>query len=634
MDERPEWGDPMTRVLNPPEWEQYPLRTAELCAGYGGLSLSIGDKHPSWVSEVDPHASRVLRDRFPCSPNLGDMTRIDWSSAPGVDVLMGGTPCFTAGTPILTHDGLRPIEDVRVGDLVWTHAARWSRVTHTMRRTSETVEFRSGFYCTPEHPLWLRAPEQRWNTAIRRYRRHLGSPRWVEAKDAHNLFAASPVSVTHGGVSKPDTLTWWQIGRFVADGYVDNRVNVYVGKGKESDADNFPGWTRHPQKTALCLTMPKSSAERDWLTKHFGKLAHGKTIPAFLLAETAENRSAFLDGYWSGDGWKPEGRKFTQSNSVSPCLTTGIELLAKSLGYTCTVSQCRVAPTKVIEGRTVNQRPWWMVRATPDDGRFTETDADWHWFKLRRAPEAGEVTPVYDLTVDRDHSFIAAGIVVHNCQDLSVAGRRAGMSEGTRSGLWSHMYRAAEELNPDVVVWENVAGARTSRGGNGVPALGRVVTDLAGLGYGVVWDSVRASDVGAPHRRERVFVLAFRPTAADTLGVLLDRTGKARGRRFEPPNSDSPSHDPRLGEFGARMRLWESITGHRMPEPEEDSPSGGRRLSARFGEWVMGLPPKWVTGLRAIPRTAQIRILGNGVVPQQGSLAIHSLARRGLEVLS
>lgn len=82
------------------------------------------------------------------------------------------------------------------------------------------------------------------------------------------------------------------------------------------------------------------------------------------------------------------------------------------------------------------------------------------------------------------------------------------------------------------------------------------------------------------------------------------------------------------------MRLWESITGHRMPEPEEDSPSGGRRLSARFGEWVMGLPPKWVTGLRAIPRTAQIRILGNGVVPQQGSLAIHSLARRGLEVLS
>lgn len=623
----------MNRLLSPPEWERYPLRTVELCAGYGGLSLAIGDRHPAGVSEIDHHASRVLHERFPCSPNLGDLTAIEWSSAPRTDVLLGGTPCFTAGTPILTHDGLRPIEDVQVGDLVWTHAARWSRVTHTMSRTSETVEFRSGFYCTPEHPLWLRAPEQRWSTAIRRYRRHLGAPRWVEAKDSHNLFAASPVSVTHGGVSKPDTLTWWQIGRFVADGYVDSRVNVYVGKGKESDADNFPGWTLHPQETALRLTMPKSSAERDWLIKHFGKLAHGKTIPAFLLAETAENRSAFLDGYWSGDGWKPEGRKFTQSNSVSPCLTTGIELLAKSLGYTCTVSQCRVAPTGVIEGRTVNQRPWWMVRATPDDGRFTETDADWHWFKLRRAPEAGEVTAVYDLTVDRDHSFIAAGIVVHNCQDLSLAGRGAGMSEGTRSGLWSRMFNAVEELNPSVVIWENVAGARTRRGGGGLPALGRVVTDLASIGYGVVWDSVRASDVGAPHRRERVFVLAFRSTAADALGILFDRTRIAWDRRNEYSDPDSPAADPRLGEYGDRLRLWEGVTGLRMPEPEEDSPRGGRRLSARFGEWMMGLPRGWVTGIRTIPRTAQIRILGNGVVPLQGRAAVHSLAGRAQEML-
>ena len=80
------------------------------------------------------------------------------------------------------------------------------------------------------------------------------------------------------------------------------------------------------------------------------------------------------------------------------------------------------------------------------------------------------------------------------------------------------------------------------------------------------------------------------------------------------------------------MRLWESITGSSMPEPEEDSPSGGRRLSARFGEWMMGLPPGWVTGIRSIPRSAQIKILGNGVVPQQGRFAVHTLAQRGLEV--
>jgi len=208
------------------------------------------------------------------------------------------------------------------------------------------------------------------------------------------------------------------------------------------------------------------------------------------------------------------------------------------------------------------------------------------------------------------------------------------MAEGTRSGLWKYMLNATKEMEPDVVVWENVAGARTARGGRGIPALGRVVTDLAGLGYGVVWDSVRADYVGAPHRRERVFVLAFRSTAANTLGVLLDRTREAWNGGFEPPNPDSPSHDPRLGEYGARLRLWESVTGLPMPEPEEDSPRGGRRLSAKFGEWMMGLPRGWVTGIRTIPRTAQFRILGNGVVPRQGRYAIHGLTSRALGVLA
>ena len=662
------------------------MKLGSFFSGYGGLDLALKmvfpDAETVWLSDVQEfdkkggmsgNAPAILAERFPGIPNLGDITQIDWQAVEPVDIIIGGSPCFVAGTPVLTYDGLRPIEDVKVGDLVWTHAARWKRVTNKMTRTSKTVEFRRGFYCTPEHRLWLREGSRHWDNATRRYRRRLAAPEWIEAKDSKGMFAASPIDVTHEGVEKPDNLTWWQIGRFVADGYVNKQVNIYIGKGKEGDADMFPGWAVRQQETALCLTMPKSSSETTWLTKHFGKLAHGKTIPAFLLAETEDNRRDFLEGYWSGDGWKPDHGRFTKSNSVSACLTIGIELLAKSLGYTCTVSQVKVAPTKTIEGRTVSQRPWWMVRATPADGRFTEVDESWQWFKLRYAPKGGDVSTVYDLTVEGDHSFIAAGIAAHNCQDLSMAGRRAGMQPGTRSGLWESMFEAIKTIRPRLVVWENVKGALSAPAfsllepdegcvgdrpdGPVLRALGRVLGDLSCVGYDAQWTTIRASDVGAPHHRGRVFVVAYpagnpwrlidgkrgKTGFSDgTDGLTLLSTPQARDHKGIPGDGYNTASLPRdvsllptpkagdakkgidWGEYAPAITRWEDILGRPAPAPTQPGKTGKPQLSPIFVEWMMGLPEGWVTDIK-ISRAAQLRALGNGVVPQQAALAVTHL---------
>lgn len=112
------------------------------------------------------------------------------------------------------------------------------------------------------------------------------------------------------------------------------------------------------------------------------------------------------------------------------------------------------------------------------------------------------------------------------CQDVSAAGKRAGMTEGTRSNLWVAMRQAIETINPQYVIWENVGGAYSAaaasemepnpgRVGDGTDgpvlrALGRVLGDLATLGFDAEWRGIRASDVGAPHGRARVFVLAER----------------------------------------------------------------------------------------------------------------------------
>lgn len=77
-------------------------------------------------------------------------------------------------------------------------------------------------------------------------------------------------------------------------------------------------------------------------------------------------------------------------------------------------------------------------------------------------------------------------------------------------------------------------------------------------------------------------------------------------------------------DFGPAVRRWEHITGRQAPCPTEPGTRGNRRLSPLFTEWMMGLPLGWVTAVPDIPRREQLKILGNGVVPQQ---AAHAYAR-------
>lgn len=117
------------------------------------------------------------------------------------------------------------------------------------------------------------------------------------------------------------------------------------------------------------------------------------------------------------------------------------------------------------------------------------------------------------------------------CQDLSLAGKRAGLKDGTRSGLWSEFARAIDELKPKLVVIENVRGLLSARAENGMEysdevvgylagrspltAIAAVLGDLADLGYDAKWTGVRAADAGAPHNRFRVFIIAFPSNTSD-----------------------------------------------------------------------------------------------------------------------
>lgn len=76
------------------------------------------------------------------------------------------------------------------------------------------------------------------------------------------------------------------------------------------------------------------------------------------------------------------------------------------------------------------------------------------------------------------------------------------------------------------------------------------------------------------------------------------------------------------GEYTAAIARWTSVLGRPAPHPTEPGRTGRPRLAAVFVEWLMGLPPGWVTDVPEISRSAQLRALGNGVIPAQAATAV------------
>lgn len=249
------------------------------------------------------------------------------------------------------------------------------------------------------------------------------------------------------------------------------------------------------------------------------------------------------------------------------------------------------------------------------------------------------------------------------CQDLSSAGKQAGMNAGTRSGLWESMRQGIETLKPPLVIWENVKGAlyahadsrmETERGrlgeGHYLRALGRVLGDLAALGYDAQWLVRAASEVGAPHKRDRVFLLAHLPNNERAKHVLT-----LLSRREIPLNPNPhrllPTALRNTGECGAKwsfqrdrltlvghvsgdiepfrpaLNHWANIIGRPAPAPLDNEGC----ISARFTEWMMGLPDGYVSSIPGISRRRAVMMHGNGVCPQQAASAINELARIALE---
>lgn len=112
------------------------------------------------------------------------------------------------------------------------------------------------------------------------------------------------------------------------------------------------------------------------------------------------------------------------------------------------------------------------------------------------------------------------------CQDISVAGRQAGIKQGTRSGLFYELMRVIRQVRPRYVVLENVAAITTN-------GLDIVLGSLAEAGYDTEWSCIRASDMGGCHRRDRWWLVAY-PNSTGTQGLRPERQLREVGEEIAP----------------------------------------------------------------------------------------------------
>ena len=554
------------------------MKLGSLFDGSGGFCLA-GAFHgiePVFSSEIEPFCLRVEALRFPNCKQLGSVTDINGAEIEPVDIITFGSPCFPAGTLVLTTDGYIPIEDITVGDMVLTHTGSWKKVTAIGHHESETVILRGNHYgleCTPNHPIYsaevgkdysrkengkrnnkcVLKKGREWTPAIFMDGKYWGVPRKIDQL---------PFDIPQKTIPKENDMPemnedfWYFVGRWVGDGWVYN--------GKRNDRRNGQRFSTIyicggiDEEDELIDTVSKISKhysiERgntgikvkingrllcDWLARNFGCGATEKTIASWVYGIDSEYRKAFLRGVIDSDGNKIH--TVTESWNIatsSEKLANSLRLMAEIEGYSTTVHRYIYNPTTVIDGRVVNVHPEnYQVRITASDRtRIHLCDELQSWYKVRSVECTGESKTVYNMTVDEDNSYIANGIVVHNCQDLSVAGKQAGIHEGERSNLFFEAVRIIKEMRhatagqyPRFAVWENVPGARSSNKGEDFRAvlqsLCSVCDDtvdvprpdgggwqpagcILGNNFSIAWRTYDAQYWGVPQRRKRIYLIA------------------------------------------------------------------------------------------------------------------------------
>lgn len=475
--------------------------------------------------EIDPVPMSMYNAMFGTNHSTQDVTKWDKSVEElggDIDIIQHSSPCFVAGTLVLTSRGYIPIEDVQVGDLVLTHKNRWKKVLRTGSKESETYILKGNvsIETTANHPFYSAdiSRSRKLSKDGLAHKNLVNVGQWTRADEMKRKQWATinslPVEdvLTFNGEELNEDFCYF-IGRWLGDGWCSSSNSAVYLCGSYSEKDDIYD-TFNSITTRLSVENGKTCVKvyshwrdlHDWLIQNFGLGASNKFLPNWVFSLDENLRESILLGYLDSDGCVRNGNY--SFNTISKKLAYGFRLLAESLGYTTSIYYQDRGDQCVIQGRIVNQKPFYNL-VIRSQTKCTKIKDDYiSWYLCKDGYSTGDVKTVYNLEVEDDNSYIADSIIVHNCQDFSNQGHGAGAEKnsGTRSSLLWEMVRICGKIKPKVMIWENVGGLLNHKHQEVFEGYKEELRQLGYLSYVI---EMNASDYGIPQSRPRVFTVSI-----------------------------------------------------------------------------------------------------------------------------
>lgn len=266
-----------------------------------------------------------------------------------------------------------------------------------------------------------------------------------------------------------------------------------------------------------------------------------------------------------------------------------------------------------LERSWVNAETVWQVEREP----FCQKILQKHW------PKATIYNDVRDIT---KHNVEPVDVLIGGfpCQSISVAGKKEGLENENKSGLWWEMWRIASELRPRIIIMENVRNVLRVGGSD-------VVGSLAKIGYDCEWTIISARQCGAPHKRERWFCVAYSNGVSSRKTVSTSLSQCSSRKTWKTFGVGDSLSQPTNSNVSRRKKQYESI----MLDSTSGFGSGDRQNGGiQSGDNYWNRTPNPSPFCRVddgIPnRVARLKALGNAIVPQCSQWVGDQVLKSGL----